>query len=417
MLRAIGQAYRGAYSGIRRPVWLLTLTSLVNRSGTMVLPFLVLYLTKRRAFTTPEAGQAISLYGIGALAGAYLGGYLADRIAPRRIMIASLLATAGAFLVLQRLESRPAIYAMMLVLSIVGESFRPANSAAIAAASPPAERVRSIALLRLAINTGMTAGSALGGFLAHYSYAWLFWVDAGTSAAAALLLWLAFRKEPAVVPREAANLGLKLPAERTPWRDLPFLALMGLLFLLALVMFQTIGTFPLTLDRVQGLASTQIGLVLMVNTLLIVAFEMVIVHSLHGADPLKVMGVGSFLFCAGFALLPLGHGFAFVTLTVLVWTLGEMLSMPMLGGIVANRAGERNRGGYMGLYNLALAGAFVLAPIVGTWVYDRYGSAALWYACLPVGLLLAVGLFALSPAFAHDVPRPEPRPAYHDAPT
>jgi MFS family permease len=79
---------------------------------------------------------------------------------------------------------------------------------------------------------------------------------------------------------------------------------------------------------------------------------------------------------------------------------------------VANRAGEKNRGGYMGLYNLALAAAFVLAPVIGTWVYDRYGPAVLWYACLPLGAALALGLFALSSAFSDGNPSsPEPRSA------
>jgi hypothetical protein len=45
-------AYREAFSGLSRPVWLLSIATLINRSGTMVLPFLALFLTEKRGFTT-----------------------------------------------------------------------------------------------------------------------------------------------------------------------------------------------------------------------------------------------------------------------------------------------------------------------------------------------------------------------------
>ena len=78
------------------------------------------------------------------------------------------------FLALGHLQGRLAISAMVLVLSLVGEVFRPANLAALSAASDPAERARSFALMRLAVNAGMSLGPSVGGFLAAHDYGWLF---------------------------------------------------------------------------------------------------------------------------------------------------------------------------------------------------------------------------------------------------
>ena len=74
MFRSIAATYREAFSGLSRSVWLLSVASLVNRAGTMVMPFLVLYLVEKRGFTTTQAGQTLALYGLGAMVASYCGG-------------------------------------------------------------------------------------------------------------------------------------------------------------------------------------------------------------------------------------------------------------------------------------------------------------------------------------------------------
>jgi len=400
MLRTIARTYRDAFSGLPRPVWLLSTATLVNRSGTMVLPFLALFLTAKRGFTTTEAGQVLACYGLGGVAGSYLGGWLCDRFDARRVMGASLLLTGAGFLTLGRLERHAAIFGVIFFLSLVAEAFRPANSAALAAACPPAARTKAFALYRLAINLGMTLGPAVGGFLAARDYAWLFRVDGGTCILAAGFLWLFFRRDVRSV--DAAEVRAAAAAERSPWRDGPYMALAGLMFLLALVTFQVISTFPLTLRSVYRFDESRIGLALAVNTLVIVLFEMVLIHRLGTRDPLKVTAVGSFLFCCGLALVPFGAGFAYVAFTVVIWTLGEMLSFPVLGGVVANRAGEANRGRYMGIFTLSFESAFVIAPLVGTWIYQRHGPRALWTSCGGLGAVLFAGFWLLAGVFARE---------------
>lgn len=394
MLRAIAASYREAFAGLSRPVWLLSIASLINRAGTMVLPFLALYLTEERGFTTAGAGQVLALYGLGAMAASFLGGWLCDRFDPRLIMKASLILTGLGFLALGQMESRPAILATIVFLSVAGETFRPANAAALARASDPAERTRSFALYRLAINLGMTLGPTVGGFLALRSYDLLFVVDGATCILAAGLLWLV-PGEPAPVQEMGA--AAAAPA-RSPWRDRPVLVMLFLLFLLNVVTFQVVSTYTLSLRDLYGFPENWIGLTLAVNTLIIVLFEMVLVHRVARYDPLRMTGLGAFLLCFGLALLPLGRGFAYAAFTVVIWSLGEMLAFPIIAGVIANRADAGSVGRYMGLMNLAFASAYVIAPLAGTWVYQNLGPQALWYGCGAVGLLVWGGFEALAAA-------------------
>lgn len=392
MFRAIATAYRDAFSGLSRTVWLLSVASLVNRSGTMVMPFLTLYLISKRGFTTTQAGEVLALYGVAAMVASYTGGWLCDRFPPVQVMKVSLALTGVSFLILGHLHSRLAIAAMIFVLGLVGEAFRPANLAALAAATGPADRARGFALLRLAVNMGMTLGPTVGGFLALHDYGWLFVADGVTCLLATGLLWLV----PSGLERAGAPRDRQARPGSSPWQDGPFLAMMALMFLLATVVFQIVSTFPLTLRDLYGFSEARIGLTLAINTLIIVAFEMVLVHRLSGRDSLEMVGVGGFFVCAGLALLPLGSTFPFAALSVVVWTMGEMLAFPIANAVVADRAKEESLGRYMGVFNLTFATSYVAAPLIGTAVYQSWGPKALWYGCGAVGAVIWAGFHFLS---------------------
>ena len=77
---SILQLYKNAYSGLSRNNWYLSIVMLINRSGTMVVPFLTIYCINQLHFTVTQAGIIMTLFGAGSIIGAYFGGWLSDRI-------------------------------------------------------------------------------------------------------------------------------------------------------------------------------------------------------------------------------------------------------------------------------------------------------------------------------------------------
>lgn len=386
--------YRAAYRDLPPEVWRLAWVAFIHRSGTMVVPFLTLWLTGQRGYTTGQAGLFLTCYGIGSLAGTWLGGWASDRVAPRRLQIVSLALTGGLFLVLGISRGTAPIALLLVSVGLVGEAFRPANATSLTRWSTPEVRNRSFALRRLAINLGMTFGPAAGGFLALYSYIWLFVVDGATCLLAALAMMWMLPDEPRP---SGATPSATEPAGRSPWRDGPFLVYLGLLALITLVVFQFASTWPLTLRDLYGMPENRIGLLLAINTLLIVAFEMVLIHSVEEHDPLRVMAVGTVLVGGGFALLPFGSTFAFASLTVVVWTVGEMLTFPLSESVTATRAGLRSPGSYLGLFATTFGLSFTLAQALGPWIYQTWGPRTLWLGAGGLGVAVACGLLALAP--------------------
>ena len=300
MLTALARTYRQAYSGLPRAAWLQALVELVNRTGMMVLFFMTLYATSVLGLTVVQAGRIMSAYGVGALFGAWLGGRLSDRLGSYHVQKLSLGASSLILVLLTLPRTAPALAALMFLLALTGEALHPANMSAMAGIVVPQQRARGFALLRLAGNLGISVGPVVGGFLALWSYAALFWVDAVTSLLAAALLLHLF---PMAGPHgEGAP---PAPADvRSPWRDRPFLLILVVSFSVGLVFAQFLSTFPLYLHEAYGLPENRIGAIVAVNTLLIVAVEMVLMHKLERLRPARVAAVGALLLCTGFASCP-----------------------------------------------------------------------------------------------------------------
>ncbi len=392
-LRTVISAYRAAFAGLPREVWLLAGALLVNRAGTMVLPFLSLYLTRDLDFTAADAGLIIGCFGLGSMVGSFIGGWLSDRVDPVRVQELSLIASGFGFLAFTHLETFTALAVGVLFLAAISDAFRPALMAAVAHRSPPETRARAFALIRLAANLGMAVGPAAAGILAIYGYVWIFVGDALTCWAAAVMLLATIRAD---VPGGTADRRQARGRDGSPLRDLPFLGFMLFHVVLAMAFFQVWSTVPLFLRSFYGMSERGIGLLLALNALLIVLTEMLLIRAVENRDRMRIVGLGAFLVCCGLAILPFGPGWMVAVLFMVVLTVGEMLSLPITNAIVAERAGTNSVGRYMGVYTLTFSTAFVIGPIAGTAVYQNLGPQYLWYGAGVVGIALALAFAALS---------------------
>ena len=387
MFRKIAGLYKDAYRGLPRHAWVLFSVLLVNAAGMMVIFFLSLYLTRQLDYTVAQAGRAISLFGVGHLIGAYLGGWLSDRIGSTTIQKLSLFFCAIFYVWLGHIYSLWGINTLILVLATFSGMMYPANATSMARLCPPDILTKGFALNRLANNIGATIGPAVGGFLALRNYRLLFWVDGLTCLAAFFFFFLLWKNPERDLQRAQAR---QRASGRSPWRDPQFLLLLLLVVAWGAMFFQLFATFPLYMREIYGLAENRIGQLVMINTLLIILFEMLIMHWIGKRSLIRFIAASFFLTGLGLALMPLGRGFLYAALPVVVWTLGEMLSMPLLGSLIARRAGSGSQGRYMGLFSFAFSLSMIVGPIIGTGVYSRSGPSALWFGCGIVGLVLCL---------------------------
>lgn len=389
--------YTAAYSGLSKKTWFLSLVILINRSGTMVVPFMTMYATQKLGFSIVDAGIIMALFGAGAIVGAFIGGKLTDGIGFYKIQLFALLGGGVMFIVLGYLRTYSMLCFGTFVLSLVNESFRPAHSTAIAYYSKEENRTRSYSLNRLAINLGWAFGGALGGFLASYNYHLLFWVDGLTNICAAIILTIVL-PVPENLKSTAAVNKLNATTGVSAYRDKPYLFFIFLTILFAFCFFQMFTMLPVFLKQQLNITEKLIGTLMALNGLLIAAIEMVIVFNLETkANPLRIIKFGVWMVGISYAIYNLFKGQFFLALfSIVIITVGEMLSMPFMNSYWISRSAEHNRGEYAALYTMAWGTAQIAAPSLGGFIAERYSFNTLWWIVFAITAIAGIGFHKLA---------------------
>jgi predicted MFS family arabinose efflux permease len=394
MLTSPVQLYKQAYSGLSRNSWYLCLVMLVNRSGTMVVPFISIYCIRVLHFNIIQAGYIMALFGLGSICGAFVGGKLTDKIGFYDLQIAALFSGGILFVVAGYQHTFISLAISVYVLSFCNESFRPANSSAIAYYSSAENKTRSYSLNRLAINLGWAVGGALGGFLASYNYHSLFWVDGCTNAVAALMLLKLIPRSNIIKPSKDKT---EVKPATSAYRDKIYLLFILLVVLFATCFFQLFSMQPLFYKTVWLFNERTIGILMALNGILIVITEMVLIHNLEGKrHALVYIPIGVLLTGIGFVLLNLMPPiFVSGIVVVLFITFGEMMAMPFMNSFWIARTTIYNRGEYAALYTMAWSTAQVLAPTLGSQIILHSGFPMLWWLLGGVSLLASAGFAGL----------------------
>lgn len=394
IIRALAQ-WKNSYTGIPRNIWLLSLISLINRCGSLVIAFLTLYLTQERHLGIKEAGYATAFFGLGSIVGSYTGGRLTDRFGSSPVQFVSLVLNGIVLVLLYYITDFPLICTGIFIMALTGEAFRPANSVAIAANCTAETRTRSISLYRMSANLGWAVAPALGGLLVIFGWPWLFWVDGLTCIAAAIALYLLF-------PPSVANMNTELVEEQqkgglSPWKDGDFIWFCLLTMLNAAVFMQLIWIIPVFWKEYYGWSESLVGIMSAINGLVVFLVEMPLVFKIEKLrTPLSFVRTGLFLYAVSYwsILLPYDP-LLMATLFTIVISFGEVFVMPFSSNFVFGRSRGGFQGQYMSLYGIAYSIANTLAPLYGTQVAAAFGYPTLWVLLGGQAILVLLGFWWL----------------------
>lgn len=378
--------FRDQLRSLPPAVWILLGGTFINRVGQFVMPFLVIYLT-RIGYSTAKAGLALGAYGLGHVVASSLGGHLADRIGRRNTIVLSMFGSAAAMMALSQARAYGWIVVLTAITAAFGELYRPASHALLADLMPAEQRVFSFAIYRFAINLGVAAGPAMAGFLAEHSFFYLFAGDALTSVIYGVIAVFALPQGLKTYEKgERMGEALRIAA-----RDRRFMLFLLATLLAALVDMQMGSTFALHVTTL-GFPPHVYGMLISLNALLVITFELVIINATQHLPPRPVIALGYLLWGLGFSLTGIARTVPLLAWTVVIWTFGEMVSSPLVAAYVAQIAPERYRGRYMGLFVTTWSIALCIGPPVGAFVFER-NPAALWAGCGVLGLLSAALLY------------------------
>ena len=407
MLNKTFNIYKKSFEGLSKDIWLLAFVMLINRSGSMVIPFLSLYFTGvvgegGLEMSYFNAGLLMTVFGIGTVGGQWLGGKLTDTIGYYPVQFWSLLISGLAYMSLIFVQSFELWCVAMFFTGVIVDCFRPANMASIDIYSEPKNRTRSLTLIRLAVNLGFAIGPAAAGLIsANLGFNWLFIIDGFTCIFAAFLFRMLLENRGIVVRNEEEKAitvtdksitddseNIKTQEEKSsialgkfdsPYKDKYFLIFVVLNLFMTISFLQFVFILPVYFEQNLDLSKQNIGFLLAMNGLIIFLIEMPIIYLLEQkGHTLKLLTFGLSFFVIAFTFLIFSTWYPLIILIMIFLTIGEIISFPFATTFAMSRAKAENRGTYMGTFGLSWTIGRVIAPLLGMQLAEIFGFSTMW---------------------------------------
>jgi MFS family permease len=374
-------------------MWVIFFTTLINRSGTMVIPFLALYLTSQRNTSAADAGLVIAIYGLGALISGPTTGRISDKFGALRIMRLSLIFSGISLFIFSFIIDYYLILLITFLWSVINEAFRPANMSLISEVVDSSQRRTAFALSRLAINLGMSVGPVIGGFLSLINFSLLFYVDGLTALSAGLYLVLA---KINLSNSEAPSVNAVDPGSKLfVFKHKVFLFFLIGIIPVNIVFFQHLGAMPIFVVKNLGYSTASFGLFAAVNTVLIIIAEVPLNELMGTWKYRNSLVLGSLLCSIGFGSMAFINESIGLITTIIIWTFGEMIFFPVTAAYVSEIAPANRRGEYMGYFQMTFSIGLMIGPWLGTEIYERTEPFYLWLIMFSIGFISVLAMFFL----------------------
>ena len=391
------------FAGLPRSFLLLLGALLVNATAA-VLPFLLLFLVLGRGLSAAAAGLLVGLAGAADAAAQPLGGMLADRVGPRRVLVVTPLLGAVCIGLLWNAHGTGQLAAAAVLVNLVNGLFRPTAAASVAALVPGDAQPQAYALQMWISNLGFVSSALLAGACAEGHFALLFVLDAGSAVLCGLLMLL--------LPRSLDTAGRSGDAAQRrgigrALRHRRLIALAGLVAFFTLGIGQLFTIFALAMTA-RGLSTGEYGAVIASNGVLIVVLvQPFAVPYLSRCRTSRLMAGGTGLLAVGLAMTGLARSLVGFELAVIVMTVGEIASA-VAGRIQVTRLAPHGwTGRYLGVFALGASVGVALGPPIGGALYGAVGHLA-WYALAVVVAVGACGYLLLGEGPVLESASPQP---------
>ena len=407
---------RTYFPPLPRSVTTLQVGGLVNAFGNgITLPFLFIYLHNVRGIGLGIVGLIVGSHALASIVAGPIFGAQIDRFGGRKLLAIALGILAVGYALYPFVHDPWQGFVVAAITGIGVGAFWPSQSTLIAGLTPTEQRPAAFAMQRVVMNLGIGLGALAGGLIATTespgSFTVLFLLNSLTFVAYAAVML-------ALVPSPSLGAHAREPGARGSYRDVlrhrPFVAVIGLNALFIFAGFSGFELLPVYAKNEAAVSETQIGIVFLVNTVVIVLLQLPIARLSQGRRRMPALGLLGLLWAAAWLVVPVAGARTAVaatlilTLAIVVFAVGECLHGAVQAPLVVELAEPRLLGRYMALSALSWQVGFALGPAVGGFVLE-YSPSGVWIAAAlfcAIGGGLALLVEGTLPARARRTPVP-----------
>ena len=369
--------------------------------GGMTLSLLLVYLHDMRGFTNTFGGLLLAYGSLVSIIASTPMGALVDRVGPKKVMIGGLLLNSAAAFSLSQVQTHFQAVIVITGLNIAGQAIWPSQSVILTRVTPERDRPKIFGFNFMLLNLGLGLGGLLSSLIIQrgdlLSFQIMYWVDAST-----FLLYLLI-----VLTLHGEHVNKYIPKEHEPktgsYKDLFEIKPLMFLGIAGIILFTFgYGTIqagiPVFATQFLGLSPKWLGIIFGVNTLSIVLFQPLVMRVIEKYSKYAALiAVGlvwalSWVFVGIAPYLPLFASGIALSLSQLIFAVGEMIQAPTIPTLANELAPEHIRGRANAWMSLQWSVSGVLGPAI-TGLMLGADLATAWIITMFIGCFLSIPLF------------------------
>lgn len=386
----LGIEIEGEFAMPRR-VWLLIIGMLVNVTGNSFLwPLTTIYMHDHLGKSLSLAGLVLMANAGAAVVGNLLGGMLFDKIGGYKSIMGGIIISIFALAGLTLWHDFVPFVVFYTIIGFSGGIVFPSMYAMVGTVWPEGGR-KAFNAIYLAQNVGVAIGPAMAGFLAAYSFDYIFAANLGMYILFFFIALFGFKKMSISSTGHTSvfNEGKKI-RNRAPFYALLIVSIGYLLCWVGYVQWQsTISAYTQEI----GITLPQYSLLWTLNGVLIVAGQPFIRPIMKRIeDNIKQqLVIGIAIMMVSYLVVAFAQEFSMFVIAMAILTIGEMFVWPAVPALANQLAPKGREGFYQGIVNSVATGGRMIGPLLGGVMVDLYGMPALF---ILVTLLLVVAIGA-----------------------
>ncbi|BCB05340.1 MDR family MFS transporter [Bacillus sp. KH172YL63] len=359
-----------------KSLWLLVIGMMVNVTGASFLwPLNTIYLHENLGKSLSVAGFVLMLNAGASVIGNLIGGTLFDKVGGYRSILTGITITLMALIGMNVWQGWP-YYVIFLTIVGFGSGIVFPSMYAMAGSVWPEGGRKAFNSVYVAQNIGVAVGAALGGFIASFSFHYIFIANLSMYIVFFFIAFFGYRGISVHGHTSVLNES-KVIRDKAKLKALLFICAAYLLCWVGYVQWQsTIATYTqeinITLKQYSLLWTINGALIVLAQPLLskvIKKFE----HNLK----LQIM-IGTLIFMISFGVASVADAFQGFALAMVILTIGEMLIWPAVPTIASSLAPKGREGFYQGIVNSTATGGRMIGPFIGGVLVDAFSMQILF---------------------------------------
>lgn len=367
----------------------------------MTLSLLLVYLHDMRGFSNTFGGLLLSWGAVVSIIASTPMGALVDRFGPKRVIIGGLLLNSVAAFSLAHVNTHIQVIIAVTAINIAGQAVWPSQSVVLTRLTPEKDRQKIFAFNFMLLNLGLGLGGLISSLIIRegelLSFQILYWIDGAT-----FLLYLAI-----ILTMHGEGLDRYIPEAHEPqmgsYRDLFAIKPLMLLGIGGIILF-TFGYgviqsgLPLFATQYLDLSPQWLGVIFGVNTISIVLLQPYVMRKIAGYSKYNALiSIGviwaiSWIFVGLSPLLSVLASVAALSMSQLIFAVGEMIQAPTVPTLANELAPEHIRGRANALMSLQWSVSGVAGPAITGLMFGA-GLEEAWVVVMFCGSFLAIPFF------------------------